>query len=479
MLKAQGVADSRRFPWLEAPDETARERGEQLLRDLGAADPATGQITDMGQRMVSFPVHPRYARMLLAGHTYGCAREAALIAALTQDRDLLVRRIPKHVREARETLLGDRADSDFFILMRAWRYAQQHHFRLDDCRRLGIHARAARQVTPLFEQFLRVAEQQGLILNERGADQDAIRKCILTAFIDQLALRRDQGTLRCDLVHARRGELARESAVRHSPLFVASEIDEIEHTPQELTVILRLATVVEQEWLSELYPDEWTDRTDVTFDATGKRVAARRLTLFRDLVLQSKLAGQPPEEKAAALLAREVLAGRFKLKHWTPDVEQWIGRLNGLSQWCPDLGLPAISDADRLFLIQQICLGCFSSRDIVNRPVWPVLNAWVGSGQAALIDQHAPDRLQLPSGHRARIRYAEDTPPTLSARIQDLYGLQETPSIAMGQQPLLIEILAPNQRPVQVTTDLASFWDTTYPELKPQLQKRYPKHEWR
>jgi ATP-dependent helicase HrpB len=319
LLKAQGVSDSRRFPWLEAPDDTARERGEQLLRDLGAADPETGQITDMGQRMVSFPVHPRYARMLLAGHTYGCTREAALIAALTQDRDLLVRRIPRHVREARENLLGDRADSDFFILMRAWRYAQQQHFRLDACRRLGIHARAARQVTPLFEQFLRVAEQQGLTLNERSADQEAIRKCILTAFIDQLALRRDQGTLRCDLVHARRGELARESAVRHSPLFVASEIDEIEHAPQELTVILRLATVVEQEWLSELYPDEWTDRTDVTFDATGKRVAARQLNLFWDLVLQSKLAGHPPEEQAAALLAREVLAGRFQLKHWTPS----------------------------------------------------------------------------------------------------------------------------------------------------------------
>jgi ATP-dependent helicase HrpB len=479
LLKAQDVADSRHFPWLEAPDETARARGEQLLRDLGAADPTTGQITDMGQRMVSFPVHPRYARMLLAGHTYGCTREAALIAALTQDRDLLVRRIPKHVREARENLLGERADSDFFILMRAWRYAQQHHFRLDACRRLGIHARAARQVTPLFEQFLRVAEQQGLTLNERGADQDAIRKCILTAFIDQLALRRDQGTLRCDLVHARRGELARESVVRHSPLFVASEIDEIEHTHQELTVILQLATAVETEWLAELYPDEWTDRTDVTFDATGKRVAARHVTLFRDLVLQSKLAGQPPAEEAAALLAREVLAGRFKLKHWTPDVEQWICRLNGLAQWCPDLGLPPIGDAERLFLTQQICLGCYSARDIVNRPVWPVLTAWVGPGQEALMDQHAPERLQLPSGHRARIRYAQEAPPTLSARIQDLYGLQETPSIAMGQQPLLIEILAPNQRPVQVTTDLASFWETTYPELKQQLQKRYPKHEWR
>ncbi len=480
LLKAQGFDDARTFPWLEAPDLTSLRRAEQLLRDLGAADPAAGHITELGQRMLSFPVHPRYARMLMAGHAYGCTREAALMAALTQDRDLLIRRPPKHVRTAREDLLGDRADSDFFILMRAWRYAQQNGFRLDACRRLGIHARNARQVTPLLQQFLRVAEEQGLDLNERGADQDAIRKCVLTAFIDQLALRRDEGTLRCDLVHSRRGELARDSAVRHGRLFVASEIDEIEHSHGDLTVILRLATTVEEAWLAELFPDEITERTDVTFDATGRRVVANQLTFFRDLILRSKRLGSPPAAgEAAALLAREVLAGRFALKHWTPAVDQWIGRLNGLAQCCPELGLPTIGEADRAFLLQQICLGAYSARELLEQPVWPVLKAWLSPGQEDLIDTHAPERLQLPNGHKARLRYAADAPPVLSARIQDLYDLTQTPTIAMGRQPLVIEILAPNQRPVQVTTDLAGFWTTTYPEIKKELQKRYPKHEWR
>src|SRR5215831_17723672 len=201
VLKAQGIDQARAFPWLEAPEEVAIARAEQLLRDLGAVDPATGRITAMGQRMVSFPVHPRYARMLMAGHTYGCTREAALIAALTQTQDLLLRRPSKPVQEARENLLGARSDSDFFILMLAWRYAQQHEFRLDACQRLGIQARAARLVVPLMQQFLRVAEAQGLAINEHTASQEAIRKCALTAFIDQLALRRDEGTLRCDLIH--------------------------------------------------------------------------------------------------------------------------------------------------------------------------------------------------------------------------------------------------------------------------------------
>jgi ATP-dependent helicase HrpB len=274
LLKAQGIADMRTFPWLEAPEKPATARAEQLLRDLGAADPVTGQVTELGQRMVSFPVHPRYARMLMAGHTYGCPREAALIAALTQTQDVLIRRPPRHILEARERLLGDRSDSDFFILMLAWRYAQQHGYRLDACQRLGIHAGAARQVASLLQQFLRVAEHQGLTLNERSASQEAIRKCILTAFIDQLALRRDEGTLRCDLVHGRHGELARDSAVRHSRLLVAAEIDEIEHGNRERNVILRLATAVDEAWLLELFPMAFSERTEVAFDASGRPTSA-------------------------------------------------------------------------------------------------------------------------------------------------------------------------------------------------------------
>lgn len=479
ILKAQGIVEAQAFPWLEAPEALSMVRAEQLLRDLGAAEPGTGQITEIGQRMVSFPVHPRYARMLLAGHTYGCTREAALIAALTQTQDVLIRRPPKPVQDAREDLLGDRSDSDFFILMLAWHYAQQHGFRLDACQRLGIHARAARQVLPLVQQFLRVGQEQGLMINERAASQEAIRKCVLTAFIDQLALRRDEGTLRCDLVHGRRGELARDSAVRHSRLLVAAEIDEIESSNREFNVILRLATAVDEAWLGELFPEAFSERTDVAFDASGKRVISKQITLFRDLILKTRLAGTPPADAAAALLARAVLAGRFTLKQWTPAVEQWIARLNGLARWCPELGLLAIAEEERLFLLQQICLGSVSAREIEDKPVWPVLKSWLSPGQDALLDTYAPERLPLPGGHNARVRYAEDGPPVLSARIQDLYGLTQTPSIAMGRQPLVVEILAPNQRPVQVTQDLAGFWDKTYPDLKKALQKRYPKHEWR
>src|SRR6185436_17537569 len=127
--------------------------------------------------------------------------------------------------------------------------------------------------------------------------------------------------------------------------------------------------------------------------------------------------------------------------------------LNSLAQWCPEFGMSAIGEAERLFLLQQMCLGSLSAKEIEDKPVWPLLKDWLAPGQEALLETYAPERFLLPGGRSARIRYAADAPPVLSARIQDLYNLTQAPTIAMGRQPLVVEILAPNQRPVQVTQD--------------------------
>jgi ATP-dependent helicase HrpB len=125
-------------------------------------------------------------------------------------------------------LFGEEHESDFFLLMRAWRYADKANYGLDACRRLGIHAQGARQVGPLFEQFLEIAAKEGLDVSEQRVDGVAVRKCVLAGFSDQLAKRLDGGTLRCELVHKRRGVLARESCIQQAPLLVAAEISEIE-----------------------------------------------------------------------------------------------------------------------------------------------------------------------------------------------------------------------------------------------------------
>ncbi len=478
-LKAGGLDDDEAFRWFEPPEPRALERAENLLRDLGAADPHTGRLTELGRRMVAFPAHPRYSRMLLAAGQLGCVREAALIAALTQGRQLLLRRPTSDAKDRRGELVDEEIESDFFLLMRAWEHADRSDYRVDECDRIGVHAMSARQVRPAYALFLRMAHAQGLPANSRPAPAESVAKCVLTGFADQLARRLDSGTFRCLLVHGRRGTLARDSTVRRSPLLVAAEIDEIEGKDAEKSVQLSLATGVRREWLEELFPANVERVQRAIFDSAAKRVVCDEQVLFRDLVVDSRRRDSPPAGAAAALLAEHVLKGTLTLQHWDHRVEQWILRLAFLAEHCPDQGLPPLTPDDRRTMVEQICMGATSYRDIKERQVWPTVSAWLSPAQQRLLDRHAPERLELANGRQARVTYAAGSPPFISLRIQELYGVTETPRIAMGRAGVVVHILAPNQRPVQVTQDLASFWREGYPRAKQELQRKYPKHEWR
>jgi ATP-dependent helicase HrpB len=477
-LKAAGIENLRKFRWLEAPDEVSLAHAEELLTDLGGLD-KHGAITPIGRKMLAFPIHPRYARMLLAAQEYGCVYQAALAAALTQGRDLLLRNVGRDTNQLREDLLGEKASSDFWILMRAWTYAAKNQFRMDACRKLGIHAVTARQVGPLFDHFLRIAKKEGLDAEPREVKDEALQKCVLIGFSDRVAHRLDQGTLRCELVHNRRGVLTRESVVQHANLFVAAEVREVEGKDEEVRTILSLATAIEADWLRELFPDDIAGDLKVQFDATQKRVVAAELSRFRGLALSARRVDPPPAEAAARLLADEVVAGHLVLKEWDHAIEQWILRLNLLSKWCPDFELPPITDDDRRHLIEQVCHGAIGYKDIKDREVRSVVQSWLSHAQRELLDKHAPERLSLPNGRTPKISYEASNPPHIAMRIQELYDVTQTPKIAMGRVPVLVHILTPGMKPVQVTQDLANFWREHYPRIKSELQRRYPKHEWR
>jgi ATP-dependent helicase HrpB len=481
-LKASGIDDLFGFPWLEKPDPRALERAETLLADLGALARAdkVWKITEVGRRMLRFPMHPRYARMFLAAQDRGCVRPVALMAALTQGRNFLLRGVPRDVEQAREDLLGEEPESDFFLLMRAWRYADKSNYALEACRRLGIHAQGARQVGPLFEQFLEIAEKEGLDVSEPRVDGVAVRKCVLAGFSDHLAKRLDAGTLRCELVHNRRGVLARESAMQRAPLLVAAEISEVEGRGGEVNVLLSMATGIEESWLKEIFPEDYREVRGVVYDEQARRVISRRERRFRDLVLEAKVSpDEAPLDAAAALLTKEVLAGRLKLEAWDETVEQWVTRVNRMAEWFPELEVNPITEADRGTLVEQVCYGELSYREIKDKPVMPVLRDWLTAEQLAVLDDYLPERLVMGNGRKSRLTYHKEGPPVLSARIQELYGIEGRFAVGHGRVPVKIEVLAPNQRPIQVTDDLTAFWRDMYPKVKAELSRRYPRHEWR
>jgi ATP-dependent helicase HrpB len=477
-LKASGVRDLGSFRWLEPPAVDSLRQAEVLLNDLGALD-RSGAITQLGRAMLAFPLHPRYARMLLAAAEQRCVRRAALAAALTQGRDLFVRNPGVEVVRRRASLLGDRGTSDFSMLTRAWDTARSAGFRLEVCRGLGIHAGTARQVGSLWEQFLDIARREGLDTEADDGSDEALRRCILVGFSDRVARRLDTGTLRCELVHRRRGTLARESVVADVPLLVAAEIREVQSSRGEVATHLSLATAVERSWLQEMFAEDVQTTFAVLFDPGLRRVVGQEKEMFRDLELSVRGVEPPPTDLAARVLAEEVLKGAISLPNWNHGVEQWVLRVNLLAKWCPELELPGIGDEDRRHLIEQVCHGAFSARELRDREVRNVVMGWLSARQRALVEKQVPERLDLANGRTPKVVYNAANPPHVALRIQELFGLDAVPSVALGRVPVLVHILAPNMRPVQVTQDLRGFWREHYPRVKQELQRKYPKHEWR
>ena len=475
-LKAAGVGDLKTFRWIEPPDMAALDRAEVLLRDLGALD-ADGAITDVGRRMLNFPLHPRYARMLLAAEELGCVRSAALIAAITQTRSMLLK-VDKRIEEERLEIFGG-GTSDFLVLMRVFEWARSRDFRMSECRSLGIHTDSARQVGKLFEQFLDIAYAEALLIEDAPPSDESIARCVLAGFADQVAVRKNPGTLVCDIVRGRRGLLSRQSVASEARFLVAAEIAEIEGRDGDARVLLSLATGIEEAWLREMFPADFTERAEHFFDKSQNRVVVRREKVFRDLVLENRDRDAEPGPAASSCLADEVLAGNLRLNGWDDAVEQWIHRVNFLARLCPDQGLPVLGDDERHHIILLVCDGATCYRDIKDAPVLPHAKSLLTHAQQQFVEKQAPERLELPSGRRAKITYSGTADPVLASRIQDFYGVNGELKIALGRHALTLHVLAPSHRPVQVTKNLQSFWAETYPQLKNQLQRQYPKHEWR
>ncbi|MGA7216494.1 MAG: ATP-dependent helicase C-terminal domain-containing protein, partial [Terrimicrobiaceae bacterium] len=258
-----------------------------------------------------------------------------------------------------------------------------------------------------------------------------------------------------------------------------AEINEIEGRGGDAQVVLSLATQIEETWLREMFPDDFEERTAHHFDASQNRVVVRREKIFRDLVIESQDRDAEPSPEASACLAKAVADGELTLNQWNDSVEQWIARVNFLAGALPEHHIPKIGAAEREYIVHLACEGATNYREIKDRPILGLARSILSPAQQQLIEKHAPERLELPGGRRAKVTYGTDSQPILSARIQDLYGVTDDLKIAAGRVSLVIHVLAPNHRPVQVTNSLRTFWVESYPKLKQQLQRQYPKHEWR
>jgi len=196
------------------------------------------------------------------------------------------------------------------------------------------------------------------------------------------------------------------------------------------------------------------------------------------LTLYSSDRDATPGPEAATVLAHIVRERGIQLEGWGDAEEQWIHRVNFVASHFPELEIPPIGESDRDLLLEQFCEDAVCLRDLRDKPAKPVLRSWLRGDQVAAVERLAPERIPLPGGKSARVQYAANGDVRVGVRIQELFGTSGSLFVGGGRVPVLIEVLAPNHRPVQVTKDLTTFWKETYPTLRNQLQRRYPKHRW-
>ncbi len=482
LLRSTGVEDLEGFGWFERPARAALEKAVALLETLGALD-VGGALTERGAEMARLPLHPRYARMLLEAAERGVLGRVARIAALSQGR-LVYRANATGASRARQLQVVEDAcgeDSDWQVQLRALEVAGEVKYRVEACAELGIHAGTARQAGMAAKQL------RGLVRGYAGDRDDldgrgiakALGACLLAAFSDYLAIRKDRGTRRCRLLGDRGGELRRESVVE-SELFVAAEQEE-RQVRGEVTVLVGMATRVEASCLEELFPEDFNEVVETRYDSKARRVVSAWERRFRDLVLERGELGEPDPEAAGELLAAEVLAGRLVLKQWDASVEAWIRRVNFVAKHCPETEIAALDGDARELLIEQICAGGTSYKAIKDRAVLPVLKEWVAPEQLYYLETYAPEELDLPRRKRpVRLRYEADGRVFVASKLQDFYDVPGSAlRLANGQVAPVVELLAPNGRPAHVTDDLDVFWEGAYAHVRKELAGRYPKHEWR
>ena len=254
-------------------------------------------------------------------------------------------------------------------------------------------------------------------------------------------------------------------------LFICVDLEEIGKSE----ALVRQASLVRREWLPQ---ERLRVTVDVEFDPARERVVAWRRTRFDDLVLDEAATNIPPNVDVAPILAREAAARLERSLRLDDAAAAFLSRVRLLQQAMPELDLPVFGDNPLGELLPWLCAGCVSFDDLRKAPVLAALKARLTSAQLATVEREAPQHWQSPGWSWIALSYEAGQPPVLAARIQQLFGLKQTPRVAGGRVPVLLHLLAPNMRPQQITGDLESFWKNTYPQVRKELRRRYPKHAW-
>jgi len=452
-LAAWGVSDARRLRWLDPPPEGAYAQAQELLQRLGALDEAR-RITPHGRAMAGLGCHPRLAHMLLRANEDGYGDVAALLAALLEERDILY----------------DEEDPD---VSRRIALLQEMREELSAGHHAGINCEASRRILALSRMWERT-------LHVRAGQTPARHTghVLAYAYPDRIAQRRTGSQREFLLANGRGAQCASVTPLALSDYIVIADVD-----GREGHARIYSAARYSAEELVKQFADQLRTEDRITWDEAREAVRARRETRYGALVVKEEPLDVRAEGRCMQVVCEVIRERGMGMLPWTAAARQWqarvefMRRVEGEGRGWPDFSDAGLCASLEKWLAPHLT-GITSAAQLQTIRLMEILQELLPWKQRKELERQAPTHIEVPSGARVALDYAAGAVPVVRARVQELFGLEETPRVADGRVAVVVEVLSPARRPVQVTQDLRSFWRTTYQQVRKELRGRYPKHDW-
>ena len=475
-LSVVGENDPLKFPWIDSPDSSALDRALRVLVGCGAMD-TQGRLTLNGRAMAQIPAHPRLARALLEGARRGCAQRAGLWAAFLSERDPFDRENSESMRRHLET---DDRPSDVIARERiflAWHGGKAN--------RMSIDSDAAREVARAADHLSSAALRAAgdLTQGSRGAQagnssDEAIAESFMLGFPDRIAWRLDRHRPHASMAQRRKVSIDKRSLHEGAGPLLAFEVRQSGGGDTTETT-LSMTVALERAWLESTLPHRFANRVEERWEASSQSVEEIEEQLFDDTVIERTVRPSRSLAVASEIIAVRMMEDGLRPDEWEEQIVPWIARTRWVASTFPQRDLLTYSDDDLRILFAEIAAGASRWSQVRGRSCLATVLSALSYEDQTFVQQMAPADIRLPSGYKMKLIYENGQPPRGSAKIQDFYGLDQTPSVAGGRIAVRLEILGPNRRPLQTTADLAGFWRVLYPEIRNELRRRYPRHEWR
>jgi ATP-dependent helicase HrpB len=454
-LAAWGVVKPEELRWLDPPPQATYNQACDLLQRLGAVDHQR-LLTRMGKRMISVPAHPRLAHILI-NVDKGDRQLACDLAALLSERDIVKRQSESHPG----------TDLDYRLrLLANWRDRGR------DEGAKGIDFNACKRVSRVSRDWCRRMERLEAISHE--VDLSAAQMLAL-AYPDRLAQRTGHGRFR--LANGRGALLDEADPLASQNFLVAAQLDAGETQGR-----VRLAAAISEAEIRQLPDIDIKTVSVVAWDKREQRVKSFVEERIGAVIIDHRpLTDTDPSAIVSAMLQGLSEMGLAVLP-WSKQLRQWQLRACWLGSQLNDSNWPDLSDGWLSGHLDEWLgpwlVGISSKEQLKRLELSGILQARLDWQQQQQLEREAPSHLQVPSGSRVPLRYSSKAAPILAVRLQEMFGLADTPRICSGKVPVMLHLLSPAQRPMQITDDLAGFWERTYPEVKRELKGRYPKHYW-